>query len=532
MKTSTQVLLGELIRLVFPAGVARPPAAFREQPVEWVILAGTGVTPKAGDFVLCGHLPTKKDLTAWGELGIAGAAVPANTPLPPNLPYPVLQLPDQVALRDVQQAAAEFIVNRQAYLAERGAEISQMMARYALEDTGLSGLTQAMFELTGKSVLVQDKRLATLAFTIAPTLTGGWAEVEDWLGSWNRLPEGLRDRRQAATTVVLRDHALPLGLARIVAPIVAKGMARGYLSIISPPDDLDVLDQLVAEFGSAACALEMAKAKAVSEIEKRTRGDFVDAVMTGSLPAEELTRWAKRINYNVEQPHVALVWRWGDGPNAPSLRRLETIVNQSVAQPGVTALVRSRETEVVVFCTVAGGDRPTTALVLADMIQRTAAAEYPQQPVYGGLGRPANDLLDWRDSHREAAQALSMALRLREPQSLYFGDLSVYRLLFQLEGHPELEAFCREVLGPLLDYEGGGDLLETLEAFCEKLGNLSQTAEKLYIHRNSLLYRMERIAQVTGLDVNNPDTRLAVHLALKVRKMLLPPARTPKLPGS
>jgi purine catabolism regulator len=119
---------------------------------------------------------------------------------------------------------------------------------------------------------------------------------------------------------------------------------------------------------------------------------------------------------------------------------------------------------------------------------------------------------------------MSIAERLNEHAPLYFGNLSVYRLLYQLEGNPELAAFCRETLGPLLDYEGGGDLLETLEAFCDRLGNLSQTAEKLFIHRNSLLYRMERIAQLTGLDLNNPDTRLAVHLALKVRKMLRPAA--------
>jgi len=160
------------------------------------------------------------------------------------------------------------------------------------------------------------------------------------------------------------------------------------------------------------------------------------------------------------------------------------------------------------------------ALALAEAVRKAAAGEYPKIEIYAGLGRPAGDLPDWKDSYREASQALSMAARLREQKPLYFGDLSVYRLLFQLEGNPELEAFCREALGPLLEYEGGGDLLETLEAFCERLGNLSQTAEKLFIHRNSLLYRMERISQIAGLDMNNPDTRLAVHLALKVRKML------------
>jgi len=175
-----------------------------------------------------------------------------------------------------------------------------------------------------------------------------------------------------------------------------------------------------------------------------------------------------------------------------------------------------------VFCAVAEAGRPEAALKLADVIRKAARGEYPQFALYGGVGRPAEELPHWKDSYREASQSLSMAARLKEEQPLYFGDLSVYRLLFQLEDNSELEAFCREALGPLLDYEGGGDLLETLEAFCERLGNLSQTAEKLFIHRNSLLYRMERIQQLAGLDMNNPDTRLAVHLALKIRKMLKP----------
>jgi len=334
----------------------------------------------------------------------------------------------------------------------------------------------------------------------------------------------LRDRRRAAVGG-WREQLLPGGLMRLVCPIVAKGMARGYLSIVGSAGEFDVLDQLVVEHGAAACALEMAKAKAVSEAEKRAHGDLVDAVLTGALPPEELVRWAQRIGYDVESPHAALIWHWPlaqTGQPMPSLRRLETLVNQSIVQQGASALVRPREAEVIVFCAVSGAVRPEAALALAQTIHAAAAGEYPQHAVCAGIGRTASELSDWKDSYREALQALAMAMRLNERMPLYFGDLSVYRLLFQLEGNEELEAFCRQTLGPLLDYEGGGDLLETLETFCDKLGNLSQTAEKLFIHRNSLLYRMERIAQLTGLDLNNPDTRLAVHLALKVRKMLRP----------
>ena len=519
--SAPQVSVGELVRLAFPAGTPRPAAPFRERAVKWVIMAASGVSPESGDFMLCGASPSKKDLASWAAKGVAGVAVPAGLPPPPGTDVPVIILPEGASIRDLQRAALELIVNRQSYLVERGARVYQTLARHSVEGAGLDGLARAMFELTGKTVVVQDKRLKPLAQAVAPGMNQVWSEVFEALSLWSQLPEGLRDRRQAAVGG-WRDQSLPGGLMRLVCPIVAKGMARGYLSVVGVTGELDALDQLVVEHGAAACALEMAKAKAVSDAEKRAHGDFVDAVLTGTLPLDELQRWAQRIGYDVNPPHAALVWRWTDEPGAPSLRRLETIVNQSVAQEGASAVVRPHGPDVVVFCAVSGAGRPEAALALASAIRKAAADEYPHSPLYGGVGRPEGELSNWKDSYREAAQALSMAVRLNEQPPLFFGDLSVYRLLFLLEGNPELEAFCREALGPLLDYEGGGDLLETLEAFCDRLGNLSQTAEKLFIHRNSLLYRMERISQLAGLDMNNPDTRLAVHLALKVNKMLKP----------
>lgn len=519
--TISQVSLSELVRLAFPPGTPSPAGPARDRVVKWVVMAGEGVRPEAGDLVLCGGtVPPRSDLSAWAKRGIIGlVALPSAAPSPGDTDLPVIVMTKSASLRDIQQASLQLIVNRQSYLLDRGTRIYRSLAQHAIEGDGLEVMAQAIRELTGKSVLVQDKRLKPLAQAVAPPLSAKWPGLVESMGAWSKLPEGLRDRRQAAQGG-WRDQPLEESLKRLVCPIVAKGMARGYLSLVGAADELDLLDQLVVEHGAAACALEMAKAKAVSEAEKRARGDFVDAVITGALPLEELLRWALRISYDIEPLHAAVVWRWANSAGAPSLRRLETLVNQSVVQQGLGALVRPRGNEVVAFCAVAPAGRPEAALTLAENVHHAAADEYPTTPIFSGVGRSVADVLEWKDSYREATQALSMATRLREQRPLHFGDLTVYRLLFQLEGNPELEAFCKEMLGPLLDYAGSGDLLVTLEAFCERLGNLSQTAEKLFIHRNTLLYRMERIAQLTGHDMNNPDTRLAVHLALKVRKML------------
>ena len=112
-----------------------------------------------------------------------------------------------------------------------------------------------------------------------------------------------------------------------------------------------------------------------------------------------------------------------------------------------------------------------------------------------------------------------MARRFGEAKPLYFPDLSVYRLLLQIEHDPELGAFQEEIIGPLLAYDGSEEFIRTLETYFKHNANLSQTAEALFVHRNTLLYRMERISQILDLDLDIPENRLAVQLALHIYRM-------------
>jgi hypothetical protein len=77
-----------------------------------------------------------------------------------------------------------------------------------------------------------------------------------------------------------------------------------------------------------------------------------------------------------------------------------------------------------------------------------ARSEYPNTLLLCGIGAAVSDLADWRASFRQAGQALEMSRRLQARQPLYFPDLSVYRLLFQIEHSPELILFQEEMLIP------------------------------------------------------------------------------------
>ena len=88
-------------------------------------------------------------------------------------------------------------------------------------------------------------------------------------------------------------------------------------------------------------------------------------------------------------------------------------------------------------------------------------------------------------------------------------------LLEDLSRSPDLSPFRKLVL-PLVDYDRkrGSDLIRTLSVYFDTGTNASETADRLFLHRNSLLYRLERIQELTGLDLKESDARLALQLGL------------------
>ncbi|MGB3633109.1 MAG: helix-turn-helix domain-containing protein [Rubrobacteraceae bacterium] len=88
-------------------------------------------------------------------------------------------------------------------------------------------------------------------------------------------------------------------------------------------------------------------------------------------------------------------------------------------------------------------------------------------------------------------------------------------LLDDLSHSPDISSF-RELVLPLSDYDSkrGSGLIRTLSVYFDTGTNASETADRLFLHRNSLLYRLERIQELTGLDLKEPDSRLALQLGL------------------
>jgi len=101
-----------------------------------------------------------------------------------------------------------------------------------------------------------------------------------------------------------------------------------------------------------------------------------------------------------------------------------------------------------------------------------------------------------------------------------FSDLGLYRLLYALQPLPELRDFRDQSLARLRAKDRGGELLKTLGAYLATNGSPTDAANRLHLHRNTVLYRLGRIEDLLQADLRDAEVRLSLHLALKIGDVL------------
>lgn len=438
-----------------------------------------------------------------------------------DIDLPILVAPEETSVREVNRAIAALLVDKHSATAERGMQLYRTLSEMSREDQGVEAMADVVSKLTGKIVVVQDKRLETQAISIPHDNQLDMERILEVLNQREELPTILRNRKAAARARQSHwQQILPIeNIGRLISPIISGDRARGYLSIIGPADDLDLLDTQAVEHSSAALALEMAKAKAVSEAKKSLRGNFLEGLLAGTLPQREIERLASRLDHNTVQPHMVMTFAWL-GPESPSLRRLETTINWTLSSHRRSALVHIYgETHICVFQELRAADDKESAQELGRRILEQVRTEYPEASLVAGMSGPAISLVDWPRVYSEALQAMQLSSRLHiQNEVVEFSSLGVYQLLVLLEDVAEVRHFTDQVIGPLVSYDvqHRSSLVQTIDEYFNHHGNISQTAEALFIHRNTLLYRLERIQELTGHDLDQANMRLGLHLALKL----------------
>jgi sugar diacid utilization regulator len=199
------------------------------------------------------------------------------------------------------------------------------------------------------------------------------------------------------------------------------------------------------------------------------------------------------------------------------------------AVPGAVAASSGRAdvvgAEVVVLVP---GEDPAAAERVGDGILRELAASLPGHSFALGRSRFAADPADLPRAGNEALLAANVAEGDATggdgARVMAFDDTGAYRLLLSAmsEDPAELQRFYAETIEPLVAYDEQyeTDLVVTVEAFLDADGNVAGTAQRLFTHRHTIRYRLERVRELSGLDVGSTDGREKLSLGLKAMRVL------------
>lgn len=296
----------------------------------------------------------------------------------------------------------------------------------------------------------------------------------------------------------------------------------------------------LARMVATLLALELDRSRAPERASEEAAGDFVRAVLDRRLTDRgDLLARAAELGADLAagggvviaraHPQAAQPGGWRARAMTLALRGARS------ASPGAMAADRGGEpAEIAVI--VPATDEETLARA-ARAARRELEEGLPGFTVTVSHSRRAPDPADLHRAGNEAKLAANVGAA-EGADLLAFEDTGAYRLLLSAmsEDPSELDRFYAETIEPLAAYDEQyeTELVATLEAFLEQDGNVAATAQRMYTHRHTIRYRLERVRELSGHDVGSTGGREKLGLGLKAMRVLgIAPPRGPALePGT
>ncbi|MFJ4370447.1 PucR family transcriptional regulator [Streptomyces chartreusis] len=437
---------------------------------------------------------------------------------------PLVQLHRQVPFVTVTEEIHTEIVNGHYALLQRAEEVHRRCTEALLGGGGVPQVLGILADFSGNPVFLEatDGRLLYAA--------GAGPEGADPLQVW----EGLRGQH--------KDTPPPTGSVLVDVPGGGQGAGsvRGRIVLLPVLGPLAPVHRMATERAAGILAVVLMQARQEEELAARGRGDFLTDLAEGRVAAEDAPAQARVLGFKPgDGPLLPVVMRLGDvlSPGGGTSRSsgfesgggwavLARAVGEELASVGVPVLLGVRPVEGRVPLLVglrAETERPAVAdrvaMALRAGVERAGIQRPGARPpvvvvgVAGGWTAASAGL-------RHAAETATAAQGLADRPWYDARRLDIDLLLWRLRDHPDLAAFVDRAIGPLRDHDDRSKppLLPTLETYLAHAGRKAETARELHLNRQTLYNRLARIGELLGTDLDDPQTVLALSLALRARR--------------
>ncbi len=497
--------LGRPIRWVHSGEVANIASLLRGG--ELLLTTGMGIGDSEAarrDFV--------ESLAARGVAAVAVELGTALATIPPALAEAaeraglcLIAFHREVRFVDVSEAFHRRLLDSRAAGERRGDELRARFAELLLAGREGRDLLAELARFTGNPVLLVGADGA-IVYHVAfgaddAAVLGGWASRE----------------RGGASAPPAIEQGLPLGADADPGRLIVLGLD-------SPPAPED---RVAIARAVDLLSIALMRDREGARLAAHRRGDFLAELVAGTESSgTELAHRAADLGFAAEGPDLLPIAVRVTGALPRDRRwepmRLRLARELAGRRIGLLSGVPGESRDLQLVLGLSARDRARVADLLADEVRAAAAREFGEAARATACVGPA--VASWTEVGKElaAVQSVLPAAAEIEPRRWHDAEVAdVDRLLWGLRENAELTEFVRRRLGPLLaaDRGGRGDLLRTLEVYCECAGHKTEAAAALGIERRTLYHRLARIEGMLGVDLSRGRALLGLHLAIRAHRI-------------
>ncbi|MFH0289058.1 sugar diacid recognition domain-containing protein [Vibrio owensii] len=293
-----------------------------------------------------------------------------------------------------------------------------------------------------------------------------------------------------------------------------KGEVVGVVGVTGNPEQIRAFAQLVKM--TAELTIEQASLVEQLQWDRRHQEEFVSAWLNQQLSDSELHDWAQRLSIDLATSRVAVVIEL-KAENAPvslnSVRNLVDVLYRSEDKPLVAIMSMN---EIVVLKPLRSSSNSDQSVL--ESIQRRLRANQIDD-VRFAIGQRFDGAQQLPLSYLSAKQVLTVGRSSNPEQTmLSFSEYRLPVLLAPLADSWQGEQLA-QAMAALVSADKSGQLVKTLEAYFQSNGNANDCAKALYIHRNTLRYRLDRISEVTSISTQDFTGLTELYIASQLRKL-------------
>lgn len=484
----------------------------------------------------------KKLITKCHELNLAGIGIklyPDSDALPDEiielankLNFPVVDIKFSIPLSDIMMGAFKEIFNKQAALLERLEKIHEELMDSMLKSSGLENILEIIHDNIKNPVVLSLSFSGDVYKNIGEKSSGLESDFDKDIRSFYESGNIKNQLKQLVEDEVIMDGRY---IKRTIMPIILRNQIYGHIFSWGTDTPLGGFDFSIIESASTTIALFLLQQLSIEEVEIRYSSEyFEDLISSDSNRKKKALERAKFFDLGSEDYYLVEILSFEEENN---VKEFEDDLNymQEFSNPivnNVEKLIKNMKLNGIVSTKGHGiqillnfEKKENSLSYLEEFNEKLleiVAKKKRNVNTKIGIGRLYKKLSNVYKSFDDALRAVRIGKILHDKEIVYYDELGIFKILSQEFLNDELEDFYETTLKKLVDYDKqkSTDLVKTLESYFLNNGNLTRISEELYTHYNTILYRIKRIEEITGVDLNNSVERLNLEIAIKIKELL------------